>query len=205
MKSVPLPRLIDQLRAVGREVGGVFSFGDLCNLIGAGSEIKSAKVITRLVRLGHLRRVVRGLYVGDEPDLWTLGARLKKDAYVSMDSVMAKNGLVGTIPERSVSLVYPGRKTTIEIPGGLSIRFYSIQTDLLFGFFTSENGIQVADSEKAYLDLIYFYTKGASYVFDALKEVNLAKLDRKKLMTYLKRYKNPKFVKFVKGLVNEVA
>ncbi len=203
MKNNPLPQLIERLQKLGPLLGGVFSFGDLCNLIGAGSEVKNAKVIDRLIRQGLLQRIFRGFYVTKNFDLWVLGARIKKNAYVSMDSVMAKNGLVGTIPERSVSLVYPGRKTVIETTQGFSIRFFSIQPDLLFGFSNLENGVKVADNEKAYLDLMYFYMKGARYVFDPLSEVNLQKLNRKKLMSYLKRYKNPKFIKFVKGLINE--
>lgn len=206
MKSTPsLPQLIERLQKFTPDMGGVFSFADLCNLIGAGSDIKNAKVIDRLVRLKVLQRIWRGVYVaGKTPDLWVLGSRIKPDAYVSMDSVLAKNGLVGTLPLYSVSLVYPGRKTTLETDFGVSLRYYSIQPSLVFGISTLKNGVKVADSEKAYLDLIYFYTKGARFVFDALNEVILRKLDLKKLKTYLKRYKNPKFVKFMEGLVNEI-
>lgn len=206
MKRTPsLPQLIERLQRFTPDMGGVFSFADLCNLIGAGSDIKNAKVIDRLVRLKVVQRIWRGVYAASkEADLWVLGSRIKHDAYVSMDSVLAKNGLVGTIPRYSVSLVYPGRKTTIETDFGASLKFFSIQPDLIFGISTLKNGVKVTDSEKAYLDLIYFYTKGARFVFDPLNEVLLRKLDIKKLNTYLKRYKNPKFVKFVKGLVNEI-
>lgn len=204
-KHRSFPKLLERLQTLGPSLGGVFSFGDLCNLIGAGSEVKNAKVIKRLVREGLVQRVWRGFYSVKDPDLWVLGSRIKKDAYVSMDSVMAKNGLVGTLPERSVSLVYTGRKAVIETPRGFSLRFFSIQPDLFFGFSAMENGVKVADSEKAYLDLMYFYTKGTRYVFDPLNEVDLKKLNRKKLIGYLKRYKNPKFVKFVRGLMDEVA
>src|SRR5215831_1168898 len=103
-----------------------------------------------------------------------------------MDSVLAKNGLVGTIPRYSVSLVYPGRKTTIETPFGSSVRYFSIRPDLIFGISTLKNGVKVADSEKAYLDLLYYYTKAARFVIDPLKDVSLWKLDLKKIKKYLK-------------------
>jgi hypothetical protein len=59
----------------------------------------------------------------------------------------------------------------------------------------------MADTEKAFIDLLYFYVKGARFLIDPLKDVNIEKLDRKKLLAYLKKYKNPKFVKFVKGFL----
>ncbi len=200
-KRLSLANLISRLQTLNSTMEGVYSFGDLCNLIGAGSDIGNAKVIARLQREGVVQRIKRGIYVTRDPNLWVLGFRIKTDAYVSMDSVLAKNGLVGSLPARAVSMVYPGRKTTIETPSGDSLRFFSIQPDLYFGFFPQKNGVEVADKEKAYLDLIYFYTKGARYIFDPLVEVKTNKLDTKKLMTYLKRYKNPKFVTFVKGLL----
>ena len=204
-KSLSTPKLLDRLQRLAPEMGGVFSFSDLCNLIGAASEIKNAKVIARLLRDKVLQRAYRGFYIfGKNPDLWALASRIKNESYVSMDSILAKNGLVGTIPAKSVSLVYPGRKVVIKAPLDNSIRYFSIQPDLMFGFSRLKNGVLAADSEKAYLDLLYFYTKGARFVFDPLSEVILRKLDRRKLQRYLKQYKNPKFIKFVKGLLDEV-
>ena len=49
------------------------------------------------------------------------------------------------------------------------------------GFSTLKNGVRVADNEKAYLDLLYFYMKGARYVFDPLHEVRVNKLNPKKI------------------------
>jgi hypothetical protein len=59
----------------------------------------------------------------------------------------------------------------------------------------------MADPEKAFIDLLYFYVKGARYLIDPMSDVIVDKLNKKRLFAYLKRYKNPKFVKFVKGLL----
>src|SRR4030095_14611221 len=104
---------------------------------------------------------------------------------------------------RSVSVVYGGTgRKTLETAFG-SLRYFSIKKDLMFGTTFLKNGVVAADSEKAYLDLLYFYMKGARFVIDPLQDVALWKLNRKKLRKYLKAYKNPKFVKFVEGLVRE--
>jgi hypothetical protein len=94
------------------------------------------------------------------------------------------------------------RSQTLETPFGI-LRFFSIKKDLVFGTKRLANGVNVADSEKAYLDLLYYYAKGARFVFDPLQEVAIDKFDRKKLNAYLKKYSNPKFVQFVKGTLHE--
>lgn len=195
--------LIDRIQKIGPALGGVFSYGDLFNLIGAGSVQRNQRTIKRLIREGVLFKIQRGLYAAKNPDLWVLGCRLKENAYVSMDSVLSKNLLIGTVPERSVSLVYRGLgRRTVETPFGL-LRFFSIKEDLIFGTRKLPNGVTAADNEKAYLDILYYYSKGARFVIDPLKEVNVRKLNRKKVAQYLKKYRNPRFVAFVEGRLRE--
>lgn len=202
MKSGPsIIILIERVNKLGPTLGGVFSYGDLSNLIGSGSEQQNKRVINRLVREGILFKIQRGFYVTREPDLWQLGCRLQKSAYVSMDSILAKNLLIGAMPQRTVSLVYQGiGRRVLETPVG-TVRFFSIKKDLVFGTSRLSNGVTVADSEKAYLDLLYYYVKGARFAINPLQEVNLKKLDPVKLQKYLKKYRNPRFVAFVKGRI----
>ncbi len=195
------PQWLERIGRLGLQQGGVFSYADLFNLLAAGSELQNKRIIKRLVREKVLRKVQRGFYTAGPVDSWVLAARLKPGAYVSMDSVLAKNGLVGTIPERSVSAVRPGRiGASLETPEG-TLRYFGIQPNLAFGFSSRSDGVPVADSEKAFLDLLYYYQKGARFVFDPRSEVNVRKLDRKRLKKYLKSYRNPKFLKFVEGVL----
>ncbi len=201
-KSLSSPLLSERVSSFANEMGGVFSFADLWNLIGLNSSDRTARVINRLVRDDILFKVRRGIYVTKNPEPWVLACRLKENACISMDSVLSKNGLIGTIPQ-SVSVTYPGNTQTIQIPAG-RIRYFKIKRDLLFGNTKGPNGTLFADSEKAYLDLLYYYTKGARFVVDPLKDVDLWKLDLKKIRRYLKFYKNPKFRKFVEGLIHGI-
>jgi hypothetical protein len=61
--------------------------------------------------------------------------------------------------------------------------------------------VAVADNEKAYLDLLYYYMRGYRFNIDPFIDVNVSKLDKKKYFSYLKKYKNPKFVKFAERMV----
>lgn len=201
-KRVQISKIINKINKLKDEMGGVFTFSDLWNLIGLRSSDRTAKVIDRLLREEVLLKIRRGIYTTKDPDLWILAGRFKEEACVSMDSVLSKEGLIGTLPERSVSLIYPGNTQTIETPFG-RLRFFKIKRGLIFGTQRMKGGILAADKEKAYLDLLYYYVKGARFVIDPLKDVDVWKLDKNKVNRYLRVYRNPKFVKFVKGLLDE--
>ena len=181
---------------------GIFRISDLSNLFRAPSRLTLMRTITTLCKMGILTRIQRGFYVAAQFNTWMLAQTLAPKSYASMDSVLAKNGLIGTVPERSLSIVDTRRGRTITTPQGI-IRSFAIQPDLRFGYQFDKNGVAIADSEKAFLDLLYFYTKGQRFVIDPRNEVDISKLNRKKLNDYLKHYKNPKFIQFVKGLLNE--
>ncbi len=194
--------LADQIKSFSPALGGVFGFSDLWNLLGHRSSDRVAKVVNRLVREGLLLKIRRGVYATQDADPWTLASRMKKDVYISMDSVLARNGLIGTVPARSVSAVYPGPPQTLRTPIA-QLRYFKIKKDLIFGVAAMANGVRVADNEKAFLDILYYRAKGARFVVDPMKDIDRWKLDEKKIRRYLRAYKNPKFRKFVEGLLNE--
>lgn len=181
---------------------GIFRISDLSNLLPATSRQSLTRTIEKLVDAGTLTRIQRGLYVASPFNSWVLAQVLAPQSYVSMDSVLAQNGLIGTVPARSLSIVDTRRGRTFTTPQGI-IRSFAIQPDLYFGYQCDKKGVAIADSEKAFLDLLYFYTKGQRFVIDPRTEVDISKLNRRKINGYLKHYKNPKFIQFVKGLLNE--
>lgn len=201
MKRTDFTKIIIRVQEFASEMAGVFTYADLCSLTGASSELKTKRLIKRLVTEGILFKIQRGYYTTKEPDLWVLACRLKKNACVSLDSALARQGLIGTVP-RSVSLIYPGaRKEVLNTPFGL-IRYFSIKKELIFGFQSLAQGVRVTDSEKSYLDILYYYVKGAKFAVDPRKDIDVWKLDQEKVELYLKRYRNPKFRRFVKGLLH---
>lgn len=204
-KRLSLVELARTIERLGPTLGGVFSYADVCNVIGSRVPLKNLRIIHQLVAAGVLCKIQRGVYTTQTPDLWVLATKLKPGAYISMDSVLAKSGLIGTLPMGSVSAVHPtGRKRTVKTPFG-TIRYFVIQPTLHFGTTRLKNGVVIADTEKAYLDLLYYYTKGAHFVIDPRHDVTVHKLNIKKLHRYLRRYRNRKFVRFVKGLTHAIS
>lgn len=197
-KGAGLAIAVARIMEFAPKMGGVFSAADLASIIAGGSNLYNQRMINKLVRAGIVLRVLKGFYCTKNCDLWTVSVRISERSYVSMDSALARHGLTGSVPQRSLSVVYSGRKRTVNASCG-SIHFYSIAPKFYFGFSRLPSGVNMADPEKAFIDLLYFYVKGARFLIDPLKDVNVEKLDRKRLFAYLKRYRNPKFVKFVKG------
>jgi hypothetical protein len=69
-----------------------------------------------------------------------------------------------------------------------------------FGY-TATDGVQFADAEKAVLDVLYFHLRGRRYPFDIYSDIDFEKLDQGRLRSHLERYRNPKFVAFVRALL----
>lgn len=198
---VSIALVMDRIARLAPSMRGVFSSADLSNLIETGSDLKNSRTFRRLVREGVLFRIQRGIYTTKSPDLWLLATRVNEACYISMDSVLARNGLIGTVPEHSISAVQTSRNRVLRTPTG-NINFYSMARNLMFGYHRLNNGVAMADSEKAFIDLLYYYTKGARFVVDPLTEVDLEKLDRATVKRYLRAYRNPKFVRFVLGMLS---
>jgi len=206
MKKEPSQRNLkyfdEKIQSFGRQMGGVFTFSDLWNLTGAKTSVRTSEIIRRFLREGLLTKIQQNFYTTSNPDLWVLGCRLRPTAYVSMDSVLSRNALIGTVPEYSVSLVYPGNPKTVKTPFG-TLRFFKCKKDLFFGIQTEKNGVKVADNEKAFLDILYYYMKGNRFVIDPKVDISVWKLNQKKVKNYLTKYKNLKFRKFVEGVMRE--
>jgi predicted transcriptional regulator of viral defense system len=188
----------ETIRKFSPQMQGVFSTADLHNLIGTGSKLTNQRVITRLGKSGILTRCQRGFFVTEPFNLWLLASRIQKNSYVSMDSVLSTNGLVGVVANQNVSAITFGRAQSLKIKNK-RIDYYQASRELFFGFAVKK-GIAIADNEKAFLDLLYYHLRGYRFAFDPRSEIDLDQLDKNRLNHYLKKYRNPKFVSFAKGV-----
>ncbi len=189
------------LRRLEAEQGGVFSKADLQTAFGEQHPAAFVRRVQQLLDHRVLRRFCRGWYVGETFDLSTLSQRLAPDSYISFGTILARELIIGTNPDRKIVAVKTGRPRRYAC-GAYVIEHVGVTEGLLFGF-SDVNGVRYADAEKALLDTLYFHLRGRCYPFDIYSDISLHKLDQDRLHDYLKRYKNPKFVTFVKGLLEE--
>lgn len=200
-RGYTLLEIANKINSISPDMGGVFSYADLSSIIASGSVLQNSRMIARLTKEGVLTKIQRGVYVTVGYDMWFLASRIDPKSYISMDTVLAKEAIIATVPKGQVSAVRINKRCRrIATPEG-DIVFHSLNRKLDFGITTQASGVNVATPERAYLDLLYFHQKGSRFVIDPYAEVNLSKLNTRLILKHLSWYKNPKFITFVKGLL----
>jgi len=192
MKSGQDARQIERLAG---PQGGVFSRADLESCL---DERHSAALYRRLQRLldgGDLRRFRNGIYVAREFDLAVLSQRLAPDSAVSFETVLARALVIGPRPKHGLSAIRSGRTQRL-LALGARLSFHHLAPELRFGERIVD-GVRMTDPEKALLDVFTFHLRGRKALFDLHGDVDLDRLDRKRLRTYLERYENRRLVTFV--------
>ena len=199
-----------QLREVeklAQSMGGVFSTSDLEALFSQASQASQASRVTLFSVLksaqaiGVIKRFTKGLYVCENFDPEMLSARICFDAYISMGTILAKEGLIGTVPGLTITAIRTGRNRNYE-NNGLKIKHFGISQHLYFGFKTY-NGIKYADPEKAFIDVLYYQMRGQKYAFNPTSDIDFDRLDKKRCEDYLSKYKNPKFITYCRDVLYE--
>jgi len=178
---------------------GVLSKSDLQSLFAEPHSAAFVRRVRALEEIEVIRRFCRGWYVTESFDLPTLSQRLAPHSYVSFGTILARELLIGTRPERRVIAAKVG-KTRTYVGLGNEIVHVHVAPHLDFGHAASQ-GVEFANAEKAVLDVLYFHLRGRRYSFDIYSDIDFTKLKKKRLSGYLTRYRNPKFVSFATGLL----
>lgn len=189
------------IRKYSPSLGGVFSLSDLKGLFPLLPQNVFYRRMTILEKAGILKRFTRGIYLAENFNISVLSQKISPESYVSFETVLAKNMIIGTLPARELKAVKVGKKRKY-VSNDFSIVHFGIERKLFFGFETVD-GINFATKEKALLDTLYFHIRGVRFYFDIYSDIDLEKIDTNIIKKYLSKYKNPKFVKFVKGYLKE--
>lgn len=192
--------LSGKISRMAPDLRGVFSLSDLRNLFGITSRDAFYRRLKQLEQGGILSRFSKKFYVTPDFDPMVLSQRICVESYISFGNILAKNLLIGSVPKYRLLSVKTG-PSRIYDNGTYRIEQLRITKSLFFGYENVE-GINMAVPEKAVLDTLYFYKRGRKFSFDIYSDIDYASLDKVTLASFLKRYKNPKFVKFAEGITN---
>lgn len=192
----------DAIQRLAAAQTGVFSKADLQTILGDPHPASFVRRVRKLTESGKLTRFCRGWYVTESFELAILSQRLAPASYISFGTVLAAKGVLGTRSAFQVIAVKDGPARQYS-SGRFSIEHVMLSKALFFGF-SNEEGISIADAEKALLDTLYFHLRGRKYAFDIYSDLDWTRFDISKLSRYLLRYKNPKFIAFVERLIGEL-
>ncbi len=172
-----------------------FTFSDIRKI--ADMDDESLRVsMNRLVKSGHVIRIVRGVYTHDLAlvDWERLAQELYAPSYLSFESALGRAGVLSQKPY-ALTLATTMRTRTIETKTK-TIIYHHIQPRLYWGH-TREGHVYVAEPEKAFLDLAYLSLKGYA-TFD-LDEMDITKLNSAKITRYLRKFDNAQLRKRVES------
>jgi predicted transcriptional regulator of viral defense system len=205
MINVIMNKIINYIALIDKnsaDMSGVFTYGDLAAITNTSDQTILPRRIKKIEELGTLVKFMRGFYITPKSfNPLVLSQRLCLESYISLETVLAKNLVIGSIPEYRITAVKLGRSRLYENKI-LSVEHLGIQKDLFFGF-TEKDGIKIADPEKAFLDCLYFHLRGRKTIFNVYEDANMDRLDKKRVMEYLSKYKNPKFISFVTSILDK--
>jgi len=191
---------IELVRKNEPDLGGVFTYADLAVICNCSDTTRLPRYIRQLEEAGTLKKFMRGFYVTQAFDPRILSQRICPESYLSFETILSKNMIIGTIPTFRISAVKLGR-SKIYRSQEITVEHLATSEKTFFGFY-DKGGVKEADSEKALIDTLYFYQKGRKPSFELYSDLNIVKLNQELIHQYLESYKNPKFLKFVLGVLD---
>jgi hypothetical protein len=199
---LPVATLEGRLRAIHAESGGVYSTADLGVLAERLAPARLTEAIRFLVREGVLLRVRRGLYAdrlhGYRPE--TAGQRWLAPSYLSAESALDRHGLcqTGILASTYVTTrLLASRERAVRRLEGRRFVYRHVAAHLFFGY-QPEDGLLVAEPEKAVLDFLYFvYKKQRSAI--APQDIDFGRLNAARYRAYVKAYRQAGFAAYALG------
>lgn len=169
----------------------LFSTSDLRTLTGEERSSMSVQ-LSRLVRSGLVAHPVRGWYVNPykAPTDEELAMVIRIPSYLSMEYALSRHDILSQ-RVHSLTLVTTRLPYTYDTDERI-FEYHQIKRPLFWGYST-QNGIQIADPEKALLDLIYIgVVRGGaispSTLGSLMDDMYPEDLDRKRLAAYARKF-----------------
>lgn len=142
-------------------------------------------LVSRLVKSGILFRSTGSHYrpFTKSFNVEELATHLYFPCYVSLEKAIGDSGILN---QKAYTYTFvTTRKTKKMVIENQAVEFSQIIPELYFGFFDA-GGYYLAYPEKAFLDQLYFVSRGVRSL--DFEELNLKLLQKRRLFGYLKKY-----------------
>lgn len=166
---------MDMIYTLYNDSRSVFRLKDIAMLMGETSFSSLNMKLNYYVRTERLQNPRKGLYCKPNYNLQELACRIFAPAYISLEYVLQRAGVVFQYDSRITVLSYLSREVEID---GTVFSFRKIKNELLIsqqGILQQGNTVTIATPERALLDMIYL--NGDMY-FDNLHPLNRDLIDR---------------------------
>jgi predicted transcriptional regulator of viral defense system len=174
----------------------LLNIADLEKILGLKNRASLHVTLHRLTGYGVLERLRRGVYrLSLRPhDAAHMANLLYTPSYLSFESALSRHGILSQIPY-TMTFATPRRSKKMRL-GEVMIEFRQLRADLFFGYVL-EQGLYLAEPEKALLDELYLIKRGRASI--ALDELRYDGLSMDKIEKYASR-----FPSYVQNAVREI-
>ena len=156
---------MDLIYTLYNDSRSVFRLKDVAMLMGETSFSSLNMKLNYYVRTGRLENLRKGLYGKSNYNQEELSCRIFSPAYISLEYVLQRAGVIFQYDSRFTVLSYLSREVEID---NHTFSFRKIKDELLVsqqGILQQGNTVTIATPERAFLDMLYL--NGAMY-FDNL-------------------------------------
>lgn len=165
----------------------VFTANELGILLNESNSNNLKARLNYFVKQGYLLNLRRGIYSKNQDySVYELGNKIYKPSYLSLDTILAKNGVIFQYDSRHFFVSYLSREIKVRenffIYKKIKDEVLFSQDGIIFG-----NGYFQASLERAFLDKIYL---NPDFYFD-----NLSKINWEKAFELAKIYQSKKIIK----------
>jgi predicted transcriptional regulator of viral defense system len=170
------------------------------------SRASASKVLARMADDGHIRRLIRGVWLIDQKvHPWSVHAFLSEPApsYISLQTALFHHGMIEQIPA-IIHMISPAKTRTFKTPLG-TFAMHQVAPEFFCGFEPFDGGpAQIACPEKAMVDFFYFRL-ARSRGFRSLPELTLPKsFSKKKALKFSALIRSASRRALVERLISEV-
>lgn len=186
IQKISAIELVKKLQSFNKDY---FTMADLQKITDLPKE--SLKVaLSRLAKKGVLTRIKRGIYQLESSsiNIPKIANQLYYPSYLSFESALSRYGILSQVPYTQTFATT--KKTKRMSLWGTDVEFRQLKKDLFFGY-VMDNGIYVAEPEKALLDQLYMDGRGKGEL--NIKELDLKEINKKLFEKYAKRF--PPYIK----------
>lgn len=173
----------------------VFTLQEIAMLVDEPDFNKLKQRINYYVRTNKMKNPRRGIYTKEDYSVEELACKIYKPAYISLEYVLQKSGIIFQYSSRVTTISYLSRSINID---GSAVIFRKIKNDILYnttGIIMYDNGISMATPARAFLDTLYL---NKEYYFDSLEG-----LEKEEIEKILPVYQSRRLTKQVQKIIQD--
>ena len=172
----------------------VFNYDDIKNILWIENKNTIKKFFERAVKEGIFINIYKWLYAFEDFDLFELAIKIKKNSYISFETVLKKEQIIFQDYWNTVFLA--SDNSLKKKKNNVNFEYLKIKNSILLNplWLINKGKYIIASKERAICDRIYL-TK--NYYFDDLQQVNFEKLEE------ISKIYNKRVILEVKKIIND--